>query len=359
MMNLSQRINYKECLELFEINNLLELGMMADLKRQEFHPVTDPVTFVVDRNINYTNICSCQCKFCAFYRNKEDQDSYVLDYEAIKLKINELVALGGTQLLLQGGLNKDLSLEYYTNLISSIRKDFPDLTIHAFSPPEIAFIAKENNISPKELLQELILHGLSSIPGGGAEILSDEIRTKISPNKISATEWLNIMEIAHSLNLSTTATMVFGIGEKPENIVEHLLRIRELQDKTGKFTAFIPWTFQSKNTELGVDGVYHSSGYDYLRILAISRIVLDNIPNIQASWVTQGLNIAQLSLRFGANDFGGTMLEENVVKSAGVEYKTTIEEIVNTVSKAGFTAAQRDTKYNIIKTYLNALIQKL
>ncbi|OGI17249.1 MAG: dehypoxanthine futalosine cyclase [Candidatus Melainabacteria bacterium RIFOXYA12_FULL_32_12] len=349
MLNLDKRIDEERCFELFEVDNLIELGMLADLKRQELHPNSEPVTFVVDRNINYTNICSCKCKFCAFYRNKED--GYVLDYQTIKAKIDELVAVGGTQLLLQGGLNKDLPLEYYTNLISNIRRDFPALTIHAFSPPEISFIAKENNISPKELLQELVLYGLSSIPGGGAEILSDEIRTKISPNKISAREWLNIMETAHEIGLSTTATMVFGVGERPEHIIEHLLKIRDLQDKTGKFTAFIPWTFQPKNTELGSGDIYYSSGYDYMKVLAISRIVLDNIPNIQASWVTQGLEVAQLSLSFGANDFGGTMLEENVVKSAGVEYKTTIDEIVKTIKRAGFTAAQRDTAYNIIKTY--------
>lgn len=349
IFNLDKRINEKDCIKLFKIDNLLELGMYADLKRQEFHPDYEPVTFVVDRNVNYTNICQCKCKFCAFYRTKEDFDSYVLDYETIKNKISELVSTGGTQLLLQGGLNADLPLEYYTKLIGNIKKDFPKLAIHAFSPPEIAFIAKENNISPKELLEEFILNGLSSIPGGGAEILSDEIRKKVSPDKMSADEWLDIMEIAHGLGLNTTATMVFGIGEKPENIIEHLLKIRNLQDKTGKFTAFIPWTFQPRNTELENVVFSANSGQDYLKILAISRLILDNIPNIQASWVTQGLRIAQLALRFGANDFGGTMLEENVVKSAGVEFKTTIDEIIKTVNKAGFSAAQRDTAYNTLK----------
>lgn len=301
----------------------------------------------MDRNVNYTNICECKCKFCAFYKDNKDQGGYVLDYAVIKGKIQELVDIGGTQLLLQGGLNFDIKLEYYLNLVRNIRKDFPALTIHAFSPPEISFIAKNNNISLKELIEEFISNGLSSIPGGGAEILSDEIRSKISPNKISSEEWLKIMETAHESGLNTTATMVFGFGEKPEHIIEHLLKIRNLQDKTGGFTAFIPWSFQPHNSQL----TSKTTATDYLKIVAISRLILDNIPNIQASWVTQGLGLAQLSLRFGANDFGGTMLEENVVKSAGVEYKTTINEIVRNIHKAGFSAAQRDTAYNILRTY--------
>jgi len=355
MNKLNSRLQIEQALELFNNNNLLELGVMADLKRQQLHPDSEPVTFVIDRNINYTNICSCKCKFCAFHKEKTASDSYVLDYKTIKSKIQELVDLGGTQVLLQGGLNEDLPLDYYFNLISNMRKDFPDLAIHAFSPPEISFIAKKNNLNVEQLLKELILRGLSSIPGGGAEILSDEVRSKISPNKISADEWINVMGTAHNLGLKTTATMVIGLGEKPENIIEHLLRIRHLQDKTGKFTAFILWTSVASSNSCDSYIKQKSSkitAYDYLKTLAISRLILDNIPNIQASWVTQGLKIAQLSLRFGANDFGGTMLEENVVRSAGAKFnKTTSDEIVRCIQKAGFIAAQRNTAYNILKSY--------
>jgi len=349
MLNIQTRLNKKDILELFNCSNLLELGALANIKKQEVHPDSNFVTFVIDRNINYTNICSCKCKFCAFYKEKSDENAYVLDYSAIKKKLNELVSIGGTQLLLQGGLNKDLSINYYFELIENIRNDFPLLTIHAFSPPEIYFIAKNNNISCRELIQEFVHRGLSSIPGGGAEILSDNFRKTVSPNKISSEKWLNIMEIAHELGLNTTATMVFGGGETIYDIIEHLLKIRQLQDKTGKFTAFIPWTFQTKHTKMSENNV---TAHDYLKILAISRLTLDNIPNIQASWVTQGQKIAQLSLMFGANDFGGTMLEENVVRSAGKKWQQiSVNEIVNNIHKAGFDAAQRDTAYNIIKKF--------
>jgi cyclic dehypoxanthinyl futalosine synthase len=355
MNKLENRLYKEQILEIFSNNNLLELGVTADFKRQQIHPDSEPVTFVVDRNINYTNVCSCKCKFCAFHRDNDNADSYVLEYKDIKAKIQELVDFEGTQVLLQGGLNENLSLDYYFDLISNIRKDFPDLSIHAFSPPEISFIAKKNNLTVEELLKELILRGLSSIPGGGAEILSNNIRSKISPNKISADEWINVMEVAHNLGLNTTATMVIGLGEKPENIIEHLLRIRGLQDKTGKFTAFILWTSIAASSSCDAYIKKTSSeitSYDYLKTLAISRLVLDNVPNIQASWVTQGLKIAQLTLRFGANDFGGTMLEENVVRSAGAKFhKTAVDEIVRNIQKAGFKAAQRDTAYNNLKLY--------
>ncbi|OGI03294.1 MAG: dehypoxanthine futalosine cyclase [Candidatus Melainabacteria bacterium GWF2_37_15] len=331
-------MNISKIVSLLENNDIIELGTLAYAKRREIHANNNIVTFVIDRNINYTNVCTCKCSFCAFHRDKDAKDAHVLDYETIKAKIDELVAAGGTQLLLQGGLNPDLSLEYYTNLLKTIRKDFPDLAIHAFSPSEVDFIAKNNNLSPKELLQEFINNGLSSIPGGGAEILHDEIRTKLSPNKISSEKWLSIMQTAHELGLKTTATMVFGFGEKYEHIAEHLLKIKNLQAKTGGFTAFIPWT--------AVPG--EATAHDYLKVLAVSRLVLDNIPNIQVSWVTQGLNVAQVALNFGANDFGGTMLEENVVRAAGCVNNTTASEIVRHIEQAGFRAAQRDTYYRII-----------
>ncbi len=328
----------KDIVSLLENNNIIELGVMTDAKRREIHNDTDIVTYVVDRNVNYTNICTCKCSFCAFHRDKEAEDAYVLDYPTIKAKIEELINAGGTQLLLQGGLNPDLPLEYYTDLLKAIRADFSDLAIHAFSPPELDFIAKSNNLGIKELLQELVKSGLSSIPGGGAEILSDEVRQRLSPNKINSERWLNVMRTTHELGLKTTATMVFGFGESYEHIAEHLLKIRHLQEETGGFTAFIPWTAVPGN----------ATAHDYLKVLAVSRIILDNIPNIQVSWVTQGLSVAQVGLKFGANDFGGTMLEENVVRAAGCSNTTTVNEIRKCIERAGFKPKQRNTYYRII-----------
>ena len=348
-MDSMNRITKEEALLLLDEHDLIKLGKLATQAKQRHHAQDKPVTFVIDRNINYTNVCSCKCKFCAFYRESDHKESYVLDYSVIKQKTRELVDSGGTQLLLQGGLNPDIKLEYYLSMVKNLRDDFPGLTIHAFSPPEIAYIAEQNSLSPEELLEELIKAGLSSIPGGGAEILSDSIRSKISPNKISSDKWLDIMRTAHNLGLKTTATMVFGLGESKEEIIEHLFKIRELQDETGGFTAFIPWSFQPSNTELNLRK--KSTAFDYLKIVAVSRIVLDNIKNIQASWVTQGMAIAQLSLSFGSNDFGGTMMEENVVRAAGVVNMTSTREIILTVKNAGFIPAQRDTAYNILKIH--------
>lgn len=331
-----------QIVSLLENIEILTLGKIANEKRNEIHSSSKIVTFVIDRNVNYTNICTCKCSFCAFHKDKGHKDGYILDYKEIKSKIQELVTIGGTQLLLQGGLNPDIPLDYYKTLIKNTKKEFPSLDIHAFSPSEIDFIGKNNNLQPKELLKELINCGLSSIPGGGAEILCDEIRKRLSPNKISSEKWLNIMQTAHELGLKTTATMVFGFGERPEHIAEHLLKIKQLQAKTGGFTAFIPWT--------AVPG--KATAHDYLRVLAVSRIVLDNIPNLQVSWVTQGLNIAQIALSFGANDFGGTMIEENVVKAAGCANSTTIQEIIRHIKAAGFTPAQRNTRYEIISPAL-------
>jgi len=337
--------------ELLESGDLKELGSLANLKRKELHKDSNIVTFVIDRNINYTNICSCKCRFCAFNRDFGDEDAYFLDYHVIKQKTQELVSAGGTQLLLQGGLNRDLPLEYYLGLLKCLRNDFPELSIHAFSPSEISFIADNNGLSTKELLEIFINSGLSSIPGGGAELLCDEVRYKLSPAKISSQKWLDIMETAHHLGLKTTATMVFGFGESPRHIAEHLLKIKELQAKTGGFTAFIPWTFAPSGNFPGLAQVLNNTAHDYLKVLAVSRLVLDNILNIQASWVTQGLNIAQAALNFGANDFGGTMIEENVVKAAGVINKTNADEVIQLIRKAGFTPAQRNTSYKILKTF--------
>ncbi|MGD9581021.1 MAG: cyclic dehypoxanthinyl futalosine synthase, partial [Vampirovibrionia bacterium] len=313
------------------------------------NPVDQPVTFVIDRNINYTNICSCECKFCAFYKKPGDNGGYVLSYDQLSKKIKDLVAIGGTQILLQGGLNPDLNLEFYTSMLKSIRVDFKDITIHAFSPPEIAYIAKNNGLSVEELLKIFKDAGLSSIPGGGAEILVDSIRSELSPNKINSSEWLNVMEKAHKSGLNTSATMMAGSIESEEDIIYHLISIRDLQDKTGGFIAFIPWSFQPNNTD--IVPLKYFTGQDYLKLLSISRIVLDNFKNIQVSWPTQGLKIAQIALSFGANDFGGIMMEENVIASTGLVINSSINSVVKSIQSIGRKAAQRNTAYQILQTY--------
>ncbi|MGC8554932.1 MAG: cyclic dehypoxanthinyl futalosine synthase [Candidatus Acidulodesulfobacterium sp.] len=344
------RINKKEALALFKNDNILELGKIADCIRKEKHP-DDIVTFIVDRNINYTNVCTSECKFCAFYKKYgvSDKDAYILTKEQIFDKIRETKELSGTQILLQGGLNPDITIDYYINLLRDIKENF-DIHIHAFSPPEITFIAQSNDMTIKETVNILKEAGLDSVPGGGAEILTDRVRKKISPNKINSEQWLKVMEEVHNAGLNSSATMMFGTIETDEDIAEHLFKLRDLQDKTGGFKAFIPWSFQSKNTALNPRGVY---GHYYLKILAVSRIVLDNFDNIQASWVTQGAKMGQVALSFGANDMGSTMLEENVVKAAGTENRTVDEKLmVKLIKSAGFIAAQRANDYAIIKKYL-------
>ncbi|MBF0564436.1 MAG: dehypoxanthine futalosine cyclase [Nitrospirae bacterium] len=340
---------------------LLTLGRMADEKRKSLHPNGSNgidgsddgsggvVTFVIDRNINYTNVCINKCRFCAFYREKDSPDAYVIGEEELFKKIEETISLGGTQILIQGGLNPDLYLAYYTTLLRKIKERFR-INIHGFSPPEIKHIAKNAGLTTRETLEELKAAGLDSIPGGGAEILSDGVREAISPRKIRSGQWLEVMREAHLLGMRTTATMMFGTVEGPVDIIDHLENIRSLQDETGGFTAFIPWTFQPGNTELGAEANV-ATGVDYLRVLAFSRLYLDNVANLQASWVTQGIKMAQVALRFGANDFGSTMLEENVVKAAGVSYKISTDDIINGIKAAGFRAAQRDTYYNILKYF--------
>lgn len=351
-------------------SGLLELGQQADGIRAKLHPEKTG-TFIVDRNINYTNICINKCKFCAFWRDKEDKDSYILSEDELFKKIEETINLGGTQILIQGGLHPDFNIEYYISLLKSIKSRF-DINVHGFSPPEICYIADKSDLTIKEALKILKGAGLDSIPGGGAEILSDRVREILSPRKIKSSSWLRVMEEAHRLGMRTTATMMFGSIEKPEDIIEHLDAIRTLQDKSasgvGGFTAFIPWTFQPGNTALvkseklkvksknsslvtRYSSLFAATAVEYLRVLALSRIYLDNIKNIQASWVTQGLKIAEVALRFGANDFGSTMIEENVVASAGVSYRVSKEDIIRAIKNAGFTPAQRDTCYNIIRIF--------
>ncbi len=338
-----RRIDREEALYLLKEPDLLTLGDLANRVRHRRHP--DPVvTYVVDRNINYTNVCVSECLFCAFFKKKGEEGGYIIEKQALKKKIEETIALGGTQILLQGGMHPDLTIDFYTDLLAYIKENFP-IHIHGFSPPEIDFMAEKSGISVKETLERLVAAGLGSIPGGGAEILSDAVRKRISPNKCSTKAWLGVMETAHGLGLKTTATMMFGHLESPEQIVEHLENVRELQDRTGGFTAFIPWTFQPGNTRIDVET---ATSAEYLRVLALCRIFLDNVDNIQASWVTQGDKIAQTALFFGANDMGSTMIEENVVASAGVNFMLPKEELIRLIETAGFTAKQRDCFYNIV-----------
>ena len=335
----------EEALQLLNHADLLELGGMADAIRRRLHP-EGRVTFVVDRNVNYTNVCESKCKFCAFYRDHDAPDAYLLAEEEIFVKIRELVAQGGTQLLMQGGLHPSLGIDWFEKLFGEIRERFPGVQNHSLSPAEVTQIAAVSKLTVPETVRRLHGAGLDSIPGGGAEILVDRVRQEISPKKIGWEGWAAVMLEAARLGMPTTATMMFGSRETPAEIVEHIFRVRELQARGGSFTAFIPWTYQPGNTELGGKT---ASGVEYLKVLALSRIVLDNIPNIQASWVTQGAKMAQVALFFGANDLGGTMLEENVVAAAGCSFRMSREEMVDLIHGAGFRAAQRTTRYDIVR----------
>jgi len=339
----SGRISADEGLTLLRKADLLTMGELAGSVRKKLHPERI-VTFIVDRNINYTNICVNKCKFCAFYREADSPEAYVLSKEDIFRKIEETIALGGTQILMQGGVHPDLGIDYFEDLFSSIKSRF-SIQVHSLSPSEISYIARKAKISIADALKRLKASGLDSIPGGGAEILVDRVREQVSPNKIRWRDWMDVMKEAHRLDMPTTATMMFGSLETQEEIVQHLVRLRDLQDETRGFTAFIPWTYQPGNTELGGRS---ATAVEYLKVLALSRIMLDNFANIQASWVTQGAKIAQVALEFGANDFGSTMIEENVVAAAGISFRMTRQEIVNIIKDAGYTAAQRDTRYNIL-----------
>ncbi len=340
-----ERIDEKTALWLFDLS-LPELGYLARSVRFRLNPERI-VTYVVDRNINYTNICISGCKFCAYYRSPGSKEGYVLSFEELAKKIEETISLGGYQILLQGGLHPELPFSFYEEMLRFIKTNFPQIHVHAFSPPEIVHFSKISGLSIKEVLERLINAGLDSIPGGGAEILSDRVRKILSPNKCSADEWLMVMETAHKLGVKTTATMMFGHIETREEIIKHLSRIRNLQDKTGGFTAFIPWTFQPKNTRLR--HLVKVGSAEYLKVLAISRIFLDNIRNIQVSWVTQGSQIAQIALEFGGNDFGSTMIEENVVAAAGVSHRLSEEEIRHYIESAGYIPKRRKMDYTLLE----------
>jgi cyclic dehypoxanthinyl futalosine synthase len=340
------RLSEEEATFLLKEGDILALGQAAREICQRKHP-DNQVTFIIDRNINYTNICISQCKFCAFYRRKDDSDAYTLSRKEILAKIEETINLNGTQILLQGGLHPDLTLDYYVDLFRSIKEGF-DIQIHSLSPPEIHHISKISFLSIPQTFKELRRAGLDSLPGGGAEILVDHVRHVISPNKITSSTWLEIMEEAQKLGMITTATMMMGSIETIEDRVEHLAKIRNLQDKTAGFVSFIPWTYHPDHTKLGGRAI---SSMEYLKMLSVSRLFLDNFDNVQGSWVSQGKEIGQTSLHFGANDLGSIMIEENVLKAAGVSYKMSVDEMLRLISKAGKIPAQRDTGFAIVREF--------
>jgi cyclic dehypoxanthinyl futalosine synthase len=347
-----EKLSLKEVTLLLESRELKLITLAADELRSR--QVGDLVTFVIDTNINYTNACVSACKFCAFYRAPGSSEAYTLSVEEILEKIARAVKLGATQVLLQGGLNPELSIEYYEEVLKRVRERFPQVQRHFFSPSEIVHIAKVEGLSIREVLSRLKEAGLQSMPGGGAEILSDRIRREVSPNKISWREWREVMLVAHELGIPTTATMVFGLGESNEDRARHLLRLREMQEATHGFTAFIPWSFKPGNTALAAkQRMYEAGGIDYLTVVAVARLVLgESFRNIQASWLTQGERMAQLALCSGANDFGGTMIEENVVKATGYETRyLPPERIVALIKQISRPAAQRDTLYNILRRF--------
>jgi cyclic dehypoxanthinyl futalosine synthase len=337
------RLTKQDAERLWQREDLFSLGKQAHEMRLALHP--EPiVTYIVDRNINYTNVCASKCRFCAFYRTEGHPEGYVLSSEELASKVEETVALGGYQVLLQGGMHPGLALDFYTGMLTDLKARFPDVAVHGFSPSEIVFLARRSGCAVSEIIAELKGAGLDSIPGGGAEILVDRVRQEVSPNKCTADEWLSVMAEAHCQGMRTTATMMFGHVETFGERIEHLERIRQLQDETGGFTAFIPWTFQPGNTQIKTAEV---SSAEYLKFLAICRLYLDNVHNLQLSWVTQGPHVGQLALFFGANDFGSTMIEENVVAAAGVSFRMPEEQMRRLIERAGFVPKRRRMDYSL------------
>ena len=349
---MQKRLTKEEAFKLIREADLKELGRMASARKKELHP-DGITTFVIDRNINYTNICWVDCKFCAFYRHEKDADAYVLTFEEIDAKIDELLAIGGTQILFQGGVHPKLKIEWYEDLVGHIHTKYPTITIHGFSSIEIDFIAKVSRISVEEVLERLHVKGLASIPGAGAEILSDRVRDIIAPKKIDSEVWVDIHRKAHKLGIKSTATMMYGTIETDEEILDHLEMVRNLQDETGGFRAFIMWSFQGQNTELLrlIPEMEKQTPNRYLRLLAVARLFLDNVPNIQSSWVTQGPYIGQMALNFGANDLGSTMMEENVVKSAGAGFRMAKDQMIDLIRDIGETPAVRNTAYETLEIF--------
>ncbi len=339
------RVDAGEALVLYREAPTHLLGRLADDIRARRHP-DRIVTYIIDRNVNYTNVCVARCRFCAFYRPVGDLEGYVLGFDEIFRKIDETIAVGGGQLLLQGGHNPDLPIAWYEDLFRAVKARYPKFKLHALSPPEVLHIARVNQLPMPAVIERLVAAGLDSIPGGGAEILVDRVRRLLNCyTKASADEWIGVMREAHSVGLRTTATMMYGTVETLEERIAHLLRLRDLQDETGGFTAFITWSYQPEHTEQG--GV-EATGLEYLRTLALARIVLDNVDSLQASWVTQGGKVGQLSLAFGANDMGSVMIEENVVRAAGASYCMDELEIVTNVEDAGFTPKRRNMHYEVL-----------
>jgi len=345
-----ERIQRDEALQLYQLP-LEDLGALADRRRRlkksssyEGHG-NDIVTYIVDRNVNYTNVCNVYCKFCAFYRVEGDDDAYVITHEEMDKKIEETIALGGTQILMQGGHHPKLSLQWYLDLLSHIKEKFPSVNIHGFSPSEFIHFREVFNLPLEEIISQFVKAGLGSIPGGGGEILVDRVRQRISPLKAMSDDWLSVMDVAHRLGLNSSATMMFGHVETIEDRIEHMDRVRAQQDKSGGFTAFISWTFQSENTKLRAEPV---GAHEYLRTQALSRIYLDNIPNIQSSWVTQGLDIGQVALKYGANDLGSIMIEENVVSQAGTTFHMGVGDMQRLIRDIGYEPHQRDNWYRLL-----------
>ena len=337
------RMTAEECATLLESYDVARMGVAADEVRRRKHP-EGVVTYIIDRNINYTNVCNVVCTFCAFYRRPGKPDTYVRTVEDICERIDETIALGGTGVLMQGGLHPDFGLEWYEDLLRTLHARYPDFQLHCFSPPEIHNIHLISKLPYEEIMARLKAAGLYSMPGGGGEILDDEVRKRVS-TKCTTDEWLAVMRAAHHVGLRTTATMMFGIGDRTEHRVRHLQRIRDLQDETGGFTAFIPWTFQRENTALGRKIKEELTGMDYLRMLAVSRLFLDNVEHIQSSWLTQGLRLGQVALRFGADDMGSVMIEENVVSAAGAHNEADEKTLRYLIREAGFRPQQRDILY--------------
>lgn len=350
-----RRLSEEEGVQLYRLD-LPTLASLADLRRRALlehdsfkRQNSDIVTFVVDRQINYTNVCVTDCKFCAFYRHASDKDTYTLDAAAILKKVEALVEAGGTQVLLQGGHNPELKIEYYETIFQAIKKTFPQIYIHSLTASELDHIAKVSKLEMREVIGRLHAAGWGSLPGGGAEILVDRVKNILSPKKISPDRWFEIHELCHTMGIRSTATMMFGTVETHAERLQHLKRVRDTQDRTGGFRSFIPWSFCGGETE--IEGLGDPGGVDYLKTLAISRIFLDNIPYIHTGWVTEGMKVAQVGLYFGADDFGSLLYEEKVITSTGVNHQPTIEQIVEAIRETGKIPAQRDTEYHIIKTF--------
>ena len=355
-----QRVDAAEARRLYTLP-LEELGALAHRRRllAKFKAYdgagNDIVTYNIDRNINYTNICNVYCKFCAFYRTEKDVDSYVITKDELDQKIVETLALGGTQILMQGGHHPSLDLDWYLDTLSHIKSKFPQINIHAFSPSEFIHFQKVFDLPMEDLLKQFKEAGLGSIPGGGGEILVDRVRKRIAPLKAMSDEWMGVMDVAHRLGLNSSATMMFGHVETLEDRIEHLERVRAQQDATGGFTAFIAWTFQSENTKLKAEPV---GAHEYLRMQALSRIYLDNVENIQSSWVTQGLEIGQVALTYGANDLGSIMIEENVVSQAGTTFQMTVEDMHRLIKDLGYQPRQRDNWYQLVESRSSELVSE-